>query len=182
MDFKLGHYRISDDQTVSDRIHNAVMAERSKGIMDAIAAIMDFEPQNSYIVLIAAGSIEAETLTALPPGPDCTFIFVTPMHGLAVWETACQMEISASSVIFIEDGCISEDVSVDGAKLVRVKVPPGKKLRDVMTEPDSIFMRMIEESVRAQEREMCAKIADRWHGKDPQGHPELISHEIRIGK
>ncbi len=174
---------ISDDKTVEDRIQAAVLAERVRktACTDAIAAII-FEPGKSYVVLVAAGAIDPETLAALPPGPDCTFIFVMPPPGLAVWEIACRMEINPGSVIFVEDGCISEDTAIDGAKFVRVRVPPEKKLRDVLTAPDSIFIandRGIEFRRRGA-NERCAKIAASVMAKEEnETWPQRIAAVIR---
>ena len=128
-------------------------------LKDAIAAIV-FEPGKSYIVLVAADAIDAQVLATLPVGPDCTFVFVYPIPGKAVWEMACRMEVGPRSVVFVDDACLDKATVVEGVKFVRVFVPPGKKLRDVMTEPGSVYQRMIEDSVRVEERERCAKVAE----------------------
>jgi hypothetical protein len=156
--------------TIQRAISDAVADERAKGIADAIAAIV-FEPGKQYVVLVAADAIDAETLRNLPPGPpesDCTFVFVYPIPGRAVWESACRMEIKPGNVIFVEAGCISEHVSIDGVKFVRVNVPTGKKLRDIISEPQKPYAwkytleewQAEDSRIRAEERERCAKIAD----------------------
>lgn len=132
--------RISDDHTVSDAIHNAVLAERKRLTKEHLSAIA-FDAGKSYLVFVSREHVPMEAIAQICEMPverdyAQTFVFVDIPRDGSVRDVVTSVEVKPDSIVFVSEDALPEDLKIEGVRFISVRVPPGRELRDLLAHRD----------------------------------------------
>lgn len=129
--------RLSDDHTVSDAIHNAVLAERKRLTKEYLSAIA-FEAGKSYLVFVSREHVDARAIEEICSQPcerdyTCTFVFAQVPFDGSIRDVVTSVEVNPDSVIFVSEDALPEDLKIEGVTINRIKVPPNRTVASVVS-------------------------------------------------
>lgn len=129
--------RISDDHTVSDAIHNAVLAERKRLTKEHLSAIA-FEAGKSYLVFVSREHVPMEAIAQICEMPverdyAQTFVFVDIPRDGSVRDVVTSVEVKPDSIVFVSEDALPEDLKIEGVRINRIKVPPNRTVASVVS-------------------------------------------------